>query len=85
VNITLQIDRLVLDGIPVPHDAAPQVQAAVEQELTRLLAEGGIGPALLQGTSVYAIRTGDIHVAANDGHADLGRRIAGTLYGGIGQ
>jgi hypothetical protein len=42
-NIQIYIDRLILDGISVPHSQRPLLQAAVEAELGRLLAEGGIG------------------------------------------
>lgn len=37
MKINLDIERLVLDGVPIDHHDAPLVQTAVEGELTRLL------------------------------------------------
>ena len=48
MNITLHIERLVLDGLLMEARDNAQVQAAVETELVRLLSESGI-PAGLQG------------------------------------
>jgi hypothetical protein len=37
MNISVHIERLVLDGLFVSHGQRPLLQAAVEAELTRLL------------------------------------------------
>ena len=45
MNIKLHIERLVLDGLPVTRSQGPLVQAAMEAELARLMAEGGLAGA----------------------------------------
>ena len=47
--IKVHIERLVLEGLPVMRSEGPLVQAAVQAELSRLLAEGGLGPGLASG------------------------------------
>ena len=49
MNINVAIERLVLDGIDVPYHQRSLLQAAVEGELARLLADGGLAPSLLAG------------------------------------
>ena len=83
MNINLHIERLILEGIPVSHGGGPHVQAAIEAELTRLIAASGVSGGFHAGDSVPSIRAGDIQVAAADSHADLGRHIAGALHEGI--
>jgi hypothetical protein len=85
MNISLHIERLILDGIAVSPGEGPQLQAAVEVELARLLAEGGLSPALLGGGAVPSVRAGDIQLAGERDAVGLGRQIAGAAYEGIGR
>ena len=82
MNIRLHIERVVLDGLPVSQAGGPHVQAAIETELARLIAVGGVSTEFHAGQAV-PVRGGDIQMTAGTNHADLGRRIAGALYGGI--
>jgi hypothetical protein len=92
MNIEIHIDQLVLEGVEVRDRS--RLRAAVEAELTRLLAEGGLPPGLAQGAAPAASRLDSSHFipgleggAINlppglpDGAA--GRRIAGAVYGGL--
>ena len=54
MNVKLHIDRLVLDGIDLETAQRPVLQAAVEAELGRLLAEGGVGESWAAGGAVPA-------------------------------
>lgn len=83
MNIQVNIDRLVFDGIELPPAQRPELQAALETELSRLLSEGGLSPALLQGANLPVLHLGDLPPAP--GPADLGRHIAQAVYGGIGK
>ena len=83
MNVTLHIERVVLDGLPVSDGAGPQVQAAIETELARLIAVGGVSAAFYAGQVVPSVRAGDIRMTPGASHADVGRQIAGALYGGI--
>ena len=83
MNVKLHIERLVLDG--VDGNGHPQLlRAAIEAELTRLLSEGGLAPALDAGGALPAIALPTIAMAQGDAAGVLGTRIAGAVYAGIG-
>ena len=84
MNVNLNIERLVLEGFRLGPGEHLLVRAAAEAELSRLLAEGGVSPALLSGGAVPRLPAADIRVAGGaDAHA-IGRQIAQSVYGGIG-
>jgi hypothetical protein len=85
MNISLHIERLVLDGLNIGPGQGDQVKVAVEAELTRLLTNGGLDDALQSGGALPRVRTGGIEVANNENPARLGEQIAGAVYGGIGE
>lgn len=83
MNIHLHIERLVLDGVDA---AQPQLlQAAVQAELTRLLAQGGVAPSLAGGTFLPHVALPSITLAQGEAPASAGARIAASVYGGIGK
>lgn len=83
MNVKLHIERLVLDG--VDGDGRPQLlQAAIEAELARLLAEGGLAAELGAGGAMPRIAVPAIELAQGEAAGALGVRIAGAVYGGIG-
>jgi hypothetical protein len=84
VNVNLHIDRLVLEGIDLEPAQRPLLQAALEAELGRLIAEGGVG-GLAAGGAVPAIKAGGFEMSGGGNPAQLGRQIAGVVYGGIGK
>lgn len=87
MNVRLHIERLVLEGVPMPPEQRPHLQAAVEAELARLLSAGvvtgGINAKLSTGESLYSVSAGQIQLASDSGPAEIGRQIAGAVYGGI--
>jgi hypothetical protein len=84
VNVSLHIDRLVLEGIELDAAQRPVLQAAVEAELGRLLAQGGLG-SLAAGGAVPSVRAGGFEMSGEGNSAQLGKQIAGAVYGGIGK
>ena len=78
----IRIDRLVLDGLPISRREAPLVQAAVEAELSRLVTERGLSPALLAGGAYPTLPAAAGTSSASP--AALGRQIAHAVYGGLG-
>jgi len=84
-DIVLHIDRLVLDGIPLAHGDSRVLHAAVEQELSRLLATGVIAPALLAGGAVPRVTAPSIALPSAASATVLGQRIAAAVHGGIGR
>lgn len=83
MRVVVHIERLILDGLaPADLDAA-QLGIAIEAELGRLLAEGGVSPELMGGGALATLRGGAIDGAAR-GAGALGAQIAGAVYSGIG-
>jgi hypothetical protein len=83
MNIELHIERLILEGLPVsPRDRA-NLQAAVEAELTRLLAAGGLRSELLSGGAMRSLSAGEFQVPNNQSPMDLGNQIAHTVHSGV--
>lgn len=85
MKINLHIDRLILDGIDLPHAQRPVLQAAVEAELGRLLAEGGVGTDLAGGGAVPSVKAGGFEMGGEGNPDQLGTQIARSVYGGIGK
>jgi hypothetical protein len=84
MKITLHIERLILDGLPITSHDAPLVRAAVEAELTRLFAERRIDPSPRASTMVPHGRAGSINLTHDLPPARLGQEIAGAVYKSIG-
>jgi hypothetical protein len=84
MNIAFHIERLVLDGLDVELRDRSQLQRAVEAELTRLLAAGGLRPELLSGGAMHSIAGAEIRVPPQTTGAQLGYQIAHAVHGGIG-
>ena len=82
-NIHVQIERLVLDGLPLTRSQGALVQAAVEAELSRLLTERGLASSLRAGAALPSVRAGAIELLSDGGPAQLGKQIAQSVYGGI--
>lgn len=82
MNVDLHIDRLVIEGLAVAPGEHRLIGAAVERELGRLLAAGGVSPALAAGGSVASLRAAPIRLATQD-PASIGTQIARTVHGGL--
>jgi hypothetical protein len=85
MNINLHIERLIIDGVPLEAGGASRLKAAVESELARLLAEGGLAPELWGGGALPSVGAGHIQAAGERDAVGLGRQIAHATYGGIGR
>ncbi len=82
--IKVHIERLVLEGLPVEPRHGPQIQAAVEAELSRLMSEGGLAPELASGGAVPSVQANGIN-SVGGSPAQIGRQIAKAVYGGMGR
>jgi hypothetical protein len=85
MNVELHIERLILEGISLPIDQQPQLRAAVEAELARLLAARGLSPELATGGAIPSVAAGSLRLAGEGNPAHLGIQIARAVYGGIGR
>jgi len=84
MNINLSIERLILDGIAIPHVQRPLLQAAVEAELGRLLTENGLSAELMAGGAMPHISASAIHLTSDASPTQMGQQIAQAVYRGIG-
>jgi len=82
VEIQVQIDRLVLEGVTLPPGGRDSLGMSVETELARLLAEDGLAEAWQAGAAVPRLAAGPVSLAGSP--ADLGVGIARAVYGGLG-
>ena len=86
MRINVQIDRLVVDGIELDRRQRPLMQAAFEQELSRLLVQEGLSNELSSGIALRSLNAPSIRVAnANNSPGAFGQQVAQAVYKGIGQ
>jgi hypothetical protein len=84
MKINLHIDRLILEGLPVNSVQGPQIRAAIQEELTRLLSAHGLSEELRAGISVPRIRAGTLQLSPESRPAKLGTSIAQAVHEGLG-
>jgi hypothetical protein len=84
MNVNLHIDRLVLDGVQLAPNQRHFLQASIEAELTRLISQGGVAPAMNQGLAVPKISADHLQLSTGATPAQLGQQIAASVYSGIG-
>jgi hypothetical protein len=81
VNINLHIERLMLDGLSVASGEAALLQAAVQTELGRLLANQRFTPA--ESSALAYVGGGEIHlrpgVSARELGVEIGRNVFASL------
>lgn len=82
MNINLNIERLVLDGIAIESDQHQLLQKIVASELTRLLSSGGVSLRLAQRAALPRISADGIQLTDNK-PVQIGQQIAQSVYGGI--
>ena len=80
-NIELHIEELVLHGFA--HGDRYRIGEAVEQELTRLLADRGVPESLAQGGEVANVDGGVFEVAPGARADVVGAQVAQAAYGGL--
>jgi len=85
MSIHIHIERLILDELRMERSQGPKVQAAVEQELARLLAARGLSDELRVDGDLPRVRADVFPLARESRPARLGRQIARSVYGEIGK
>jgi hypothetical protein len=78
-RISLNVDRLVVDG--VPHVDQATLREAIHQELSRLIAENGVPAHLGQG---FPMPNHAVTARPGVGARAIGAQVAQAIYGGIG-
>ena len=82
-NIELNIEELVLQGFS-PGDRH-LIGEAVEQELTRLLADRGVPQSLERGREIANMNGGAFEVAPDSRAQVVGAQVAKAVYEGLRQ
>jgi len=84
MKIRLHIERLVLDGLPLERRQAPQVQAALERELSRLLSAEGRGRDWRTDGAVARLKAPAIRLTKGNPPQAIGRDIAKSIHAALG-
>ncbi len=80
-DVELHIEELLLHGFPP--SARHRIGDALAQELTRLLAEEGVPPALAEGGESPRLDVGPFQTAHDARPEAVGAQIAQAVYGGF--
>jgi hypothetical protein len=84
MSITVHIERLIVDASVVEPQHALHLQAAVQQELLRLLSDGRLPATFLSGGSLPLLNGGFIQPGEGAGAGEVGRQIAAAVHSGFG-
>lgn len=84
MNITLNIERLVLEGVELSPHQRPLLQAAVEAELARLLTAHDLAASLQSDGSLARLPGTAIQLTHPAVPDHLGRQIAQAIYASLG-
>jgi hypothetical protein len=79
--VELRIEELVLDGFAA-YDRY-RIGAAMEAEMTRLLAEQGVPLSLARDGEIARLDGGAFEMAAHSRAEVIGAQVARALYGGL--
>ena len=82
MNINIEIERLILEGVSIPRSQRPLLQAAVEAELSRLFSVNGLPPSLKNGGTISKLPA-NINVTQSTNPTQMGQQIAQSIYGGL--
>ncbi len=85
MNISIHIERLILDGLSLAHRDRSRLQSAIEDELARLLTAGSLVVDLRTPGTLSRLTGGTLELTNNEDPHLLGKQIAHAIYGGIGQ
>ncbi len=80
MNINIDVEKLILEGVPISPSQARLLQASVAAELERLLANEGLPDNLLSGGVVPG---GAIQRKPGTNLTQMGQQIAQEIYRGM--
>lgn len=85
MNVSLHIERLILDGLTLSARERVVLGTAVTAELTRLINEGGLPANLPASGAVPYLPAGAVQLSHDHNPTLLGQQIAQAVYGGNGR
>ncbi len=83
MRITLHIESLVLDGVPLARGQQPRLQAAVIEALTQRLGDGALATRLAAGGGRDVLHAAPIRVGQRPDARALGTQIAASISAGL--
>jgi hypothetical protein len=83
VNITVNIEKLILTGITIPPAHHPLIQAAIEAELTNLLTTQGLAPDFTISRTTPQLPISTFTLTPHLSLTQLGHQIAHAVYQSI--
>ena len=83
MNINIDIEKLVFEGMAMSPSQQRLLQAAVEAELARLLRTEGIPDNWQAGGVVPLVPSGAIQLKLGTNPTQMGQQIAQGIYGGM--
>ncbi|MEH2273102.1 MAG: hypothetical protein V7K68_32550 [Nostoc sp.] len=83
MNINIDIEKLVLEGMSISPSQGRKLQAAVETELARLLRTEGVPHNWASGGVVSHVPSGAIQVKPGSNPTQMAQQIAQTVYRGM--
>ncbi|MEH1895748.1 MAG: hypothetical protein V7K94_10720 [Nostoc sp.] len=83
MNINIDIEKLVLEGMSISPSQGRKLQAAVETELARLLRTEGVPHNWASGRVVSHVPSGAIQVKPGSNPTQMAQQIAQTVYRGM--
>lgn len=85
MNISIAIERLVLEGLDMAPAERVRLHASVEAELARLLSQGGLAGRWSQGGAIPRLSAPQIQLPTGGNPSELGTRIAGAVYASLNE
>jgi hypothetical protein len=82
MNINLQIEQIVLDGIDLGPSQRADLQAEVAAELSRLVKANGLPPHLQEGGIIPTL-SAKLNLTENLNPSQMGQQIAQSIYQGM--
>ncbi|MEH1926898.1 hypothetical protein [Nostoc sp.] len=83
MNINIDIEKLILEGISISPSQGRLLQAAVKDELARLLRTEGIPDNWTSGGVVPHVPSSAIQLKPGTNATQMGQQIAQGIYGGM--
>lgn len=80
--VSLHIERLIVDGVPLSGGDARRLQESVERELTHLLGRDGLG-ARHAGSTEHSLTAPAIALSGRARALTLGQRVARSIHAAL--
>ena len=83
MNINIDIEKLVVEGMSISPSQGRMLQAAVEAEMSRLLSAEGLPDNWQGGGAVSRVPSGTIQLTSESNTTQMGQQIAQAVYRGM--